>query len=122
MAGPVEQDQVLFDDLMFFTSGGKMFDCYSLNPGLLRIEASSPPGRTGESAALIVTNAAGDGIDMRLSTTLDLDGVVSEHRIVGGQYCVAIVVTNYHPDTGDPNRPERPTKQVRMKLTHRSRP
>ena len=45
---------VLVNGVSIFLPGASGSKCFDLDPGLLKVEASSPPGRSGESAFLDV--------------------------------------------------------------------
>jgi hypothetical protein len=113
--------RILVEGLVLFTSGAERQECFDLPQGLLRVEGSSPWGRTGEDATLSVYNARASAAsldDISLAATLAPEPLSIEQRLVGGTYCYRIVITNRYPDTGDPNRPERPYKQVMLQITH----
>lgn len=111
---------VLTDGLQIYYPGASSTECFDLGAGVLQIESTSPPGRTGETATLEFVRAA-DGVDLPYLRTIISDperAVAIQYTIEAGRYCYTIAVTKRLVDTGDPNRPERPTKQVYLRLTH----
>ena len=116
-------EQVLFDGLLVLDPGDTPRRCFAVDRGVLTVIAASPPGRTGEDAWLgFAPNRETARPEVFLSAPLALDNLIASHLVDAGSYCYWVSVTNRLADTGDPNRPERPTKQVRIKITHESRP
>jgi hypothetical protein len=121
----------LADGMLILYPGGAASECYDLTPGYLSIYADSPPGRTGEVAYLELTKTI-DGADVSLMRSLVSQGQIdpiysvedrnafeAHYGITGGHYCYSVTVTK----TMDPmpaDRPERPSKQVRLLITHRT--
>lgn len=124
----------LVDKLLLIYPGAAAGDCWDLAPGYLRITADSPPGRTGEAAYLELTKTV-DGADVSLLRTLvtqgqpdpvynvgDRDSVEVRFTLTGGHYCYGVSVTKTLDDPLPADRPERPTKQVHVVITHRTNP
>jgi hypothetical protein len=107
----VEGTQILYPGVQ----GG---ECFDLGEGILKIETNSPPGRTGETAYLDVVKAVEGGELQYLRTMLTLEPISAQYAVEPGRYCYTVSVTKRFTDTGDPNRPERPNKQVWLVIKH----
>lgn len=118
---PVGPETTIIDGTQIFFPGGENVECVDLLSGQLHIEASSPPGRTGETAYLDVYRAMDSGAETYLHTLVTDVPVVALYTIEAGRYCYDLTVTHRLQDTGDPNRPERPSKQVNLTLKFAAR-
>lgn len=121
---PMPPPTTLVDGLQFFYPGGGHSECFDVRAGVLAIEAESPGGRTGEAAYLEVfrtTDGANDTYIKALISDAE-NAIAVRYTVQPGVYCYDISVTKRLVEVGDPNRPERPTKQVWLKITHQPWP
>lgn len=117
---PMPPPTTLVEGLQYFYPGGGHSECFDMGAGVLAIDAVSPDGRTGEAAYLEVfkmTDGANDTYMKALISDAE-NAIAVRYTVQPGVYCYDISVTKRLVEVGDPNRPERPTKQVWLKITH----
>lgn len=106
-----------------FGPGGGHGECFDLGPGILRVSTWSPPGRTGETASLQITNTADTSpFGQYMDLTITPNQMVAEYKIERGRYCYDVAVTHLlsNPlDATEPNRADRPYKQVMLTIAFR---
>lgn len=120
VAQPIET--VLIDQRLILYPGATWTECVAVEHGVLTLEASSPPGRTGQTANLLFSPDRQDARpEVYLATPLGLDKIVASHLVEAGSYCYHVMVTGQEPPTVDPNDPMRPNKQVRLTVVHEAR-
>lgn len=116
-------ETVLIDSTLVMYPGETQSKCVDVERGVLMVVASSPPGRAGEDARLgFRPNRQTTYPDAFLSVVLSLEEVSARHYVEAGSYCYWVTVSSRVPDTSDPNRPDRPNKQARIKVTHEASP
>src|SRR5581483_10330068 len=85
---------------------------------LLTAFASSPPGRTGESAMLDFSdNRQTVSPNVQLTTgAVPDEEIMSTHLAPAGSYCYYIVITHNLTSPLPDDAPEKPYKQVHLKI------
>jgi hypothetical protein len=118
-------ETILVNTTQVLNPGDVVGKCFDLSDGTLFISAASPPGRTGESAFLEMAKRI-DGVDSQYLRTLVTDAgldsrysIDARYIVDAGTYCLKISVTHNVEDPFDPNRPEKPNKQINILAKHR---
>jgi len=115
---PTGMGVVLVDGPQFFGHGAGHGECFDLGAGAIKIEANSPPGRTGEVAYLEFVKAVEGGSLPYLLVLISDYSTTAQYSIEAGRYCYDIRVTNRLTDMPGLSRDERPTKSVLLTITH----
>ena len=109
---------VLVDEVFRIAPGSGLRECITVSQmAHLTVLASSPEGRTGETASL---NFADDrqtaSPTVYLATRVPTEQVISTHLAPAGSYCYAILISHELTSTLPADAPEAPYKQIHLRI------
>jgi hypothetical protein len=91
-----DSEHVVIDATIQFSPGQMLRECFDTDAETtITVAASSPPGRTGETARLLFMEQRETARpNVYLSAELSLDDLVAGYRAAPGTYCYQITVTD----------------------------